>query len=82
MGESVIVALHFCCRNFPDVLLRLTPSFDVDPLLKRTFLYAIPIWKLDSIVTLKEFNICDVCVAIVTFCSRDFVPVDKVRVLF
>ncbi|XP_022806308.1 E3 ubiquitin-protein ligase rnf213-alpha-like [Stylophora pistillata] len=63
--------------NFPDVLLRLTPSFDVDPLLKRTFLDAIPIWELDSIVTSKEFNICDVCVAIVTFCSRDDVPADK-----
>lgn len=69
----VIAFLHFCRRNFPDLYLRLTPSFEVDPLLKRTFLYAIPVWELDKIVVSEEFSICDVCVALVTTRSRNFV---------
>ena len=74
----VIASLHFCRRNFLDLSIQLTPSFEVDPLLKRTFLYAIPVWELDKIFASNEFNICDVCVALVTFCSRNVVPADKV----
>ena len=74
----VIASLHFFHRNFLDLLRRLTPSFEVDPLLKRTFLYALPFGELDKIVGSKEFNICDVCVALVTFCSCNFVPLAKV----
>ena len=69
---------HFFRRNFLDLSLRLTPSFEVDPLLKRTFLHAIPVWELDKVVGSKKFNICDVCVALVTFCSCNAVPAGKV----
>ena len=74
----VTASLHFFRRNFLDLLLRLTPSFEVDPLLKRTFLYAIPVGELDKIVGSKEFDVCDVCVALVAFCSCNVVPASKV----
>lgn len=82
VGVIVIASLCFCRRNFSDMLPRLAPAFEVDPLLKRTFLHTIPVWKLNEIVGSKMFFISDICVALVTFCSREFVPFDKVRILF
>lgn len=57
----------------------LTSSFEVDFLLKRTVLHTIPVWELDKIVASKMFLIPDICVALVTYCSRETVPGDKVR---
>ncbi|PFX19442.1 E3 ubiquitin-protein ligase RNF213 [Stylophora pistillata] len=63
--------------NFSDVLPRLTPSFRVDPLLKRTFLRVIPIWELEMVVESRMFFISDVCIALITSCSRVSVSADK-----
>ncbi|XP_022800357.1 E3 ubiquitin-protein ligase rnf213-alpha-like [Stylophora pistillata] len=60
-----------------DILPMLTSSFEVDFLLKRTVLHTIPVWELDKIVASKMFLIPDICVALVTYCSRETVPGDK-----
>ncbi|KAJ7339375.1 hypothetical protein OS493_005769 [Desmophyllum pertusum] len=63
--------------SLSQVLPQLTSAFQVDPLLKRTFLHAIPVWELHKIVASKVFHISDICVALVTFCCHDSVPSDK-----
>lgn len=61
------------------MLPQLASAFEVDRLLKRTFLRAIPVWELHKIVPSNLFNVFDVCVALVTFCSRErVVGVSKV----
>ena len=76
---TVMVSFCFHHRNLPDILPRLTSAFEVDLLLKRTFLHTIPVWELDEIVASKMFLISDICVALVTYCYRELVPADKVR---
>ena len=66
-------------RNSLDTFPRLASSFEVDRLLKRTFLHAIPVWELHKIIDSKKFHVFDVCVALVLFFSRHPVPDKKVR---
>lgn len=68
-------------RNFSEVLLGLTSSFEVDPLLKRSFLHVIPVGKLEKVVESKMFFISDVCVALITSCSRVSKSAEKVRTI-
>lgn len=68
-------------RNFSDLLPGLTSSFEVDPLLKRNFLHVIPVGKLEKVVESKMFSISDVCVALITSCSRGSLSADKVRTI-
>ena len=68
-------------RNFSDVLPRLTSSFEVDPLLKRHFLHVIPVGKLEKVVESKMFFISDVCIALITSCSRVSVSANRVRTI-
>ncbi|XP_022796392.1 E3 ubiquitin-protein ligase rnf213-alpha-like isoform X2 [Stylophora pistillata] len=63
--------------NLPALLSRLGSAFKIDLLLKRTFLFAIPVWDLNKIVASKLFQISDILVALVTHCSRERVPSDK-----
>ena len=60
---------------------RLASSFEVDRLLKRTFLHAIPVWKLHGIVSTGMFHISDLCVALVEFFPRGTVNKEKVCML-
>jgi len=46
---------------------RLASPFEVDRLLKRTFLRAFPVWRLHGIVSTGMFHISDLCVALVHF---------------
>ena len=57
---------------------RLASSFEVDRLLKRTFLHAIPVWKLHWIVSTGMFHISDLCVALVEFFPGGVVNKEKV----
>lgn len=57
---------------------RLASSFEVDRLLKRTFLHAIPVWELHSIASTAIFHISDLCVALVEFFPRGVVGNEKV----
>lgn len=66
-------------RDFTDVWPRLVSAFEVDRLLKRTFLYAIPVWKLHKmIVSTRMFYVSDLCVALVEFFPRGIVNKEKV----
>jgi len=65
----VTFLLLFSCRNFSEVWSRLASAFDVDRLLKRTCLYAFPVWRLPST---GMFHISDLCVALVEFFPRGF----------
>ncbi|XP_020630843.1 E3 ubiquitin-protein ligase rnf213-alpha-like isoform X2 [Orbicella faveolata] len=56
-------------ENFSEVWSRLASAFDVDRLLKRTCLYAFPVWRLPST---GMFHISDLCVALVEFFPRGF----------
>ena len=58
--------------------LRLASAFEVDRLLKRTYLHAIPVWKLHEIVSTRMFHVSDVCVALVTFFPRGIVNKEQV----
>ena len=60
------------------MLPRLASSFEVDRLLKRTFLHAIPVWKLHGIVATGMFHISDLCVALAEFFPRGVVNKEKV----
>ena len=62
-----------------DALNQLAAAFEVDRLLKRTFLHAIPVSELQKVVPSKLFQISDICVALVTFCSLEHVSDTKVR---
>ena len=57
-------------------------SFELDRLFKRTFLNAIPVWELHKVVDIKMFHVSDICVALVTFCQRESVPMEKVEKSF
>lgn len=57
---------------------RLASSFEVDRLLKRTFLHAIPVWKLHGIVSTGMFHISDLCVALAEFFPRGVLNKEKV----
>ena len=57
---------------------RLASSFEVDRLLKRTILRAIPIWKLHGIISSGMFDISDLCVTLVEFFPRGTVNKEKV----
>ena len=70
--------LFFWRRSSWDALPQLVSAFEVDPLLKRTFLNAIPVWELHKVVASKMFHISDICVALLTFCQRESVPMEKV----
>ena len=61
---------------------RLGSAFEVDLLLKRTFLHAIPVEELHKVVASELFQIFDILVALVTCCSRAYVPLTKVRNCF
>lgn len=69
----------FFRRNLLDALPQLVSAFEVDRLFKRTFINAIPIWELHKFVSFKTFHICDICVALVNFLSRENVSTTKVR---
>ena len=65
-----------------DALPLLVSAFEVDRLFKRTFVNAIPAWELHKFVASKMFHVYDICLALVTFCSREAVPTAKVRDFF
>ena len=53
------------------MLPRLASAFEIDCLLKRTFLHAIPVWKLHRVVSTRmNIHISDVCVALAEFFPR------------
>ena len=68
----------FSLRDFSDVWPRLASSFEVDRLLKRTFLHAIPVWKLHGTVSTGMFHISDLCVALVEFFPGGVLAKEKV----
>ena len=70
--------MFFLSRNLWNALPQLVSAFEVDRLFKRTFLNAIPVWELHNFVALKMFHVSDICVALVTFCQRGGVPMEKV----
>ena len=76
--STLIVSACFYRRNLPELLSRLGSAFEVDLLLKRTFLHAIPVGELNKVVASKLFQIFDILVALLT-CSREYVPSTKVR---
>ena len=55
----------------------LASAFEVDRLLKRTFLHAVPVWRLHEFVSTRMFHISDLCVALV--CQIEFSPRDSVK---
>lgn len=58
---------------------RLESAFEVDRLLKRTFLHAIPVWKLHGIVSARmNIHISDVCVALAEFFPRGVMNKEEV----
>lgn len=57
---------------------RLASAFEVDRLLKKTFLRAFPVWRLHGIVSTRMFPISDLCVALVDFFPRGNVNEEKV----
>ena len=61
-----------------EVWPRLASAFEVDRLLKRTFLRAFPVWRLHGIVSTRMFHISDLCVALVDFFLRGNVNEEKV----
>ena len=69
----------FCSRDFSDVLPLLASAFEVDRLLKRTFLHAIPVWRLHDIVATRMFHLSDLCVALIKSFSRGFVTKEEVN---
>ena len=58
---------------------RLGSAFEVDLLLKRTFLRAIPVGELNKVVASKLFQIFDILAALVTCCSHEYLTSAKVR---
>ena len=56
----------------------LASAFEVDRLLKRTFLHAVPVWRLHEIVSTRMFRISDLCVALIEFLPRGFVNKEEV----
>ena len=69
----------FSHRDFSDVFPLLASAFEVDRLLKRTFLRSIPVWQLHGIVSTRMFHVSDVCVALVTFFPRGIMNKEEVR---
>ncbi|XP_022801884.1 E3 ubiquitin-protein ligase rnf213-alpha-like, partial [Stylophora pistillata] len=53
-------------QDFTDVWPRLVGAFQVDLLLKRTFLRALTVWSLQNFVPTGLFEISDVCFALIT----------------
>ena len=51
----------------------LASAFEVDRLLKRTFLHAVPVWRLHDIVSTRMFHLSDLCVALTEFFPRGVV---------
>ena len=80
--STLIVSPCFDHRNLPELLSRLGSAFEVDLLLKRTFVHAIPPGDLNKVVASKLFQIFDILAALVTYCSREYVPSAKVRNCF
>jgi len=59
---KVTVSLFLISNRSPaPLLLQLMPMFDVDPLLKRTFLLALPIPDVAKILQRKVFSLHEVC---------------------
>ena len=69
---------QFLCRDFSDVWPRLASAFEVDRLLKRTFLRANPVWQLHRIVTTRMFHVSDVCTSLATFLPHGALNKEKV----
>ncbi len=57
---------------------RLASAFEVDRLLKRTFLRCIPVSQLHKIVSTRMFHVSDVCVCLVNSFPRGYVNKDEV----
>ena len=76
---TLICSSCFYRRNLRKLISRLGSAFEVDLLLKRTFLHAIPVEELHKVVASELFQIFDILVALVTCCSRAYVPLAKVR---
>ena len=66
LTTSMLLICH-CHRNLLKILPELTSAFELDCLLKRTFLHAMPVWELHRIVSSKIFYTSDICFALVTF---------------
>ena len=75
MNEHIYFFSH---RKFADVWPRLASAFEVDRLLKRTFLRALPVWELHKIVPTRMFNFSDICVAFTTLFPRGILNKEKV----
>ena len=56
----------------------LASAFEVDRLLKRTVLYAIPVWQLSEVVLTGMFHVADICVALITVFPPSLVNREKV----
>ena len=56
----------------------LASAFEVDRLVKRTFLHAVPVWRLHDIVSTRMFHISDLCVALSEFFPRGFINKEEV----
>lgn len=69
---EVTFLLDFPSRALSDVCSRLASAFDVDRLLRRTFLYAFPVWQLPGIISRRVFHISDLCIALVEFFPPGF----------
>ena len=53
---------YYCSNSTPlNLLIQLTPLFEVDPLFKRTFLLALPICDLVKALQRNIFELHDVC---------------------
>ena len=77
--STFIVSPCFYRRNLPELMSRLGSAFEVDLLLKRTFLRAIPVGELNKVVASKLFQIFDILAALVTCCSHEYLTSAKVR---
>ena len=69
-------------RAFTVVLPHLATAFEVDRLLKRTFLRAIPVWELHTIAATRMFDVADLCIAMVSFFPPAYLAADEVGVFF
>ncbi|XP_068734956.1 E3 ubiquitin-protein ligase rnf213-alpha-like isoform X2 [Montipora capricornis] len=68
-------------KDFSQMWPLLESAFEVDRLFKRTFLRAIPVWKLSEVVSTGIFHVSDICIALVSFFPASLMAKEMVKIV-
>ncbi|XP_068731195.1 E3 ubiquitin-protein ligase rnf213-alpha-like [Montipora capricornis] len=68
-------------QDFSQMWPLLESAFEVDRLFKRTFLHAIPVWRLSEFVSTGIFHVSDICIALVSFFPESLTSKEMVKIV-